>query len=118
MNMQINAIILCFIKPKDFKINESIRKVAIGIAAIIIEKLNCIEPFVEKIFRKEAAIDWRMFWFTLGMKSLLFIKIDRFAALTECATRLKVNSGSSLSKLLFPSYWKLSSKNKKYIRIR
>jgi hypothetical protein len=47
INMQNSAIILCLFKPIDLRINESIRNVAIGIAAIITEKFNCIEPFVE-----------------------------------------------------------------------
>ena len=59
--MQMSAIILCLFDPTDLRINESIRNVAIGIAAIITEKLNCIEPFDEKLFKNEATIDWKIF---------------------------------------------------------
>ena len=116
--MQTSAIILCLFNPIDLRINESIRKVAIGIAAIITEKLNCIEPFVEKLFRKEATIDWKTFWFTPGMKSLLFIKIERFAALTECAIRLNVAIVPISPESLQGLFWKLRNKKTKYIKIK
>ena len=57
MNIQKNAIILCLLKSKLLKTSESMKKVAIGIVAIITEKLNCIESFDEKLFINEATID-------------------------------------------------------------